>query len=109
MLKSVTMLLLAMMVGFASAGPKISFVQGYSFDPLAERCELPVSLTVDGYEGGYGYYLIQFKGPIQDEWKKAVERAGAELLWYLPQYAFISRVQADRVDEVRDMPRHPKQ
>lgn len=104
MMKSVIPILLAVLVGPAMAGPKVSFVQGYSFDPVAERPPLPVSLTVDGYEDEYGYYLVQFNGPIRDEWKKAVERSGAELLWYVPQYAFISRVPADQVEKVRAMP-----
>ncbi|UCG41735.1 MAG: S8 family serine peptidase [candidate division WOR-3 bacterium] len=111
MVRSVIPILFAVLLGTAVgqaraavSGPKVSLVQGYSFDPVAEHPELPVSLTVSGYDGDYGYYLIQFNGPIRDEWKKAVERAGAELLWYLPQYTFISRVPEDQVDDVSAIP-----
>ena len=109
MVKSVIPLLLVVLVGAAGQahaailGPEISLVQGYTFDPVSERPPLPVSLTVEGYEGEYGYYLIQFNGPIRDEWKKDVERSGAELLWYVPKFAFISRVPTDQVDKVRAM------
>ncbi len=96
-----TVLLLAATT--AMAGPRISFVQGYSFDPISEQPELPAALTVDGYDGEYGYYLIQFPGPVQDEWKKDVERAGAELLSYLPQYTFISRLPVDKASEIGGM------
>ncbi len=99
-------------VTFALAGPKltlpasetgpmtISFSQGYSFDPLVELPKLPPNLTIEGYDGEYGYYIVQFPGPVRPEWKAAAERAGAELLWYLPNYAFIARIANDRAATV---------
>uniref|UniRef100_A0A7C4CF21 Peptidase S8/S53 domain-containing protein n=1 Tax=candidate division WOR-3 bacterium TaxID=2052148 RepID=A0A7C4CF21_UNCW3 len=91
-------LVLAATVAFA--GPRISFVQGYSFDPLSEKPNLPENLTVQSYSGTHGYYIVQFEGPVRPEWKKAAERAGAELMWYLPDYAFIARIPNDRVAAV---------
>jgi hypothetical protein len=49
-----------------------------SFDPLSEAgpIALPSELTLIGYpEGKAGYYILQFKGPILEKWKKAVLEA----------------------------------
>jgi subtilisin-like proprotein convertase family protein len=35
-----------------------------------------------------GSYLVQFNGPVRDEWKNSVVQAGAELLEYIPDFAF---------------------
>ncbi|MBM3315589.1 hypothetical protein FJY71_07100 [candidate division WOR-3 bacterium] len=86
-----TVLTVALAVAAASAGPRLSFVQGYSFDPLTERPALPAGLTVAGYGGSHGYYIIQFRGPVRSDWRQAAAAAGAELLEYVPQYAFVAR------------------
>lgn len=41
--------------------------------------------------------IIQLDGPIQEEWKEELEKAGAELGDYIPDYAFVARV-ADKKD-----------
>ncbi|MBM3323372.1 hypothetical protein FJY69_07845, partial [candidate division WOR-3 bacterium] len=102
--------LLAAAVAFAAPGLSlspgetgpltISLSQGYAFDPLVELPELPPNLAVEGYDGEHGYYVVQFPGPVRSEWKAAAERAGAELLWYLPNYAFIARIANDRAAAV---------
>jgi len=102
--------LLAAAVAFAAPGLSlspgetgpltISLSQGYAFDPLVELPELPPNLAVEGYDGEHGYYIVQFPGPVRSEWKAAAERAGAELLWYLPNYAFIARIANDRAAAV---------
>ena len=89
----------------SETGPmKISLVQGYSFDPLEKSPVLPAGLTAAGFSGDHSYCLIQFPGPIRREWKKAVERQGAELLWYVPQYAFVARVPTTAIPTIAAMP-----
>jgi len=117
MRKSLALVLLAVLsVGAAYAVPKLTLpaaetgpmniclVQGYEFDPLEQTPNLPAEYTIDGFAGEYGYYLIQFPGPVRPEWKAAVERAGAELLWYQPEYAFIARVRNSRAAAIAALP-----
>jgi hypothetical protein len=82
----------------------IDFVQGWSFDPLASGPDLPSDLTISQYDGAYGYYVLQFPGPVLPEWRAAVRSEGVDLLWYLPNYAFIARLRNDRAAAVAALP-----
>jgi hypothetical protein len=89
----------------SETGPMtIDLVQGYTFDPLEKTPMLPQDLTVPGFSGDYSYCMIQFPGPIQPEWKRAVERQGAELLWYVPRYAFVARVPTAAMTTIAALP-----
>ena len=113
-MKRLTVLLAVLAIGLASAkvilpaeetGPMtLNFVQGYRFDPLREQPALPAGLSATEPEGEYGYYIVQFPGPVRPEWKEAAGRAGVQLLWYLPHYAFIARVPTAQVDAVASLP-----
>lgn len=49
------------------------------------------------------YYIVQFNGPVSDEWKSAVTGEGAEIGEYVPEYAFVvkmTRAQAKRVHKL---------
>lgn len=107
---------LVLLAGVALAVPKlslpeeqtgpmtISLVQGYSFDPLAGTPEIPAGLVAEQPQGNYDYYLIQFPGPILPEWKAEVERFGAKLMWYVPNYTFVARVPVRRAHEIAALP-----
>ncbi|NIQ37500.1 MAG: hypothetical protein GTN81_02765 [Proteobacteria bacterium] len=72
-----------------------------SFDPLSAEgpIALPSELTLVGYpEGMAGYYIVQFKGPILEKWKKAVLGAGARIFGYIPKFAFVVKMD-DRTRE----------
>jgi len=89
----------------SETGPMtISLVQGYSFDPLQGVPLLPAELATVGHSGNYDYFLLQFPGPVRPEWKRAVERQGVELLWYVPNYTFVARVPTAAVPTVAQMP-----
>ncbi len=80
-------------------------LQGGSFNPSqGEKPDLPPGLTISGYaQGVRGYYLVQFNGPVQQAWKDALTAEGAELLDYIPDFAFKVRMnpaQAARVDDL---------
>jgi hypothetical protein len=42
--------------------------------------------------GSQKYFLVQFAGPIQQSWKDAVNAEGAEILDYVPDFAFKVRM-----------------
>jgi hypothetical protein len=53
--------------------------------------------------GSQKYYIVQFAGPVQQSWKDAVTAEGAELLYYLPDFAFKVRMNpaiASRVERL---------
>ncbi|MBN2465869.1 S8 family serine peptidase, partial [candidate division WOR-3 bacterium] len=89
----------------SETGPMtIELVQGYIFDPLEKTPVLPPGLTAAGLSVDYSYCMIQFPGPIRAEWKREVERHGAELLWYVPRYAFVARVPTAAMATIEELP-----
>ncbi len=56
---------------------------------------------IGGYVAGQrGYYIVQFRGPVEQAWKDQVTAQGAEISDYLPDFAFKVRMtpaQANRV------------
>jgi hypothetical protein len=73
------------------------------FNPSrGEAPDIPPGLAIRGYaEGVSGYYIVQFEGPIRPEWRQALAGAGAQVLGYLPDFAFKVRMtpaQARRAD-----------
>ena len=62
------------------------------FDPVEEGMETP-SLDSISSRSGSGYYLIQFPGPIQNEWLDTLESSGVEILEYIPDYTYLVGVK----------------
>lgn len=75
-----------------------------AFDPLAGEPSLPAALLATATEGPPSAYLVQFAGPVKEDWKAAVRQAGAQLYGYIPDYAFIARVDTAAVEQVRALP-----
>ncbi|WP_319778965.1 S8 family serine peptidase [Maridesulfovibrio sp.] len=48
----------------------------------------------------YDYYVVQFNGPVQEEWKNSLTELGAVFYDYIPQYAFIVKLGTSKVDSV---------
>ena len=77
-------------------------LQRATFDPLYDTPDVPASLTLSAYPGdGSGYYLVQFHGPIYTEWKEALRKEGAVVLDYVPQFAYIVRMDDATAASVR--------
>src|SRR6185503_14552622 len=58
-------------------------------------------LTIAGYAAGQrGYFIVQFAGPVMEAWKTQAAAAGAELLDYIPDFAFKVRMTPDAADRV---------
>lgn len=74
---------------------------GRSGDPSVAAPDVPPGLVISEYAPGQrGYYIVQFRGPIEQTWKDEVAALGAEVLDYLPDFAFKVRMnpaQASRV------------
>ena len=70
-------------------------LSGYQFDPLVSVPALPQALKQKASGAvGPGYYILQFDGPVREEWKEACRQVGIEFLDYIPDFAFIVRMDA---------------
>jgi hypothetical protein len=52
----------------------------------------------------YGYYIVQFIGPIKGSWIEALKAAGAEVFDYVPTSSFITGMDADALQRVQELP-----
>ncbi len=64
---------------------------------------VPAQSEFAAQQGSQKYYIVQFAGPIEQSWKDAVSAAGAEILEYIPDFAFKVRMDpiiAKRVQQL---------
>ena len=73
-----------------------------TFTPArGEQPDLPPGLAIAGYAAGQrGYFIVQFAGPVMDVWKAQAAAAGAELLDYVPDFAFKARMSPEAANRV---------
>ncbi|HEC34122.1 MAG TPA: DUF11 domain-containing protein [Chloroflexi bacterium] len=77
-------------------------LQRATFDPLYETPTVPPDLALSAYPGdGSGYYLVQFHGPILPEWKEALQQKGAVVHDYVPQFAYVVRMDDAAAASIR--------
>ena len=78
-------------------------LKGFTFRP--GRGELPnISSelrTSQPGAGRYGYYIVQFNGPIQAHWRTALESTGAQIEEYIPEFAYKVRMTREMSLQVR--------
>lgn len=102
---AVTLVASAVMVAQRSTGAPVPAIhlKATTFRPmLGEAPVIPERLSRGEFEPGQrGYYLVQFTGPVLDEWKAAVQAQGAELLDYVPDFAFKVRMTPEVAAQVR--------
>jgi hypothetical protein len=107
----VVLALVASLLGMAAAPPAQQDqaapirLKAATFTPA--RGEAPViasGLAIAGYaQTQRGYYIVQFRGPVEQAWKDQVAALGVELLEYLPDFAFKVRMNpalARRVEQL---------
>ncbi len=62
-------------------------------------------LTIAGYAPGQaGYYIVQFKGAVQAGWTAQLAAAGAQVLEYLPDFAFKVRMTPEQAAQLQRQP-----
>lgn len=77
--------------------------EGLSFDPLAGEPAVHQSLDRGPQSRGSGLYVVQWNGPIYEEQKKRIRSLGGVIGDYIPDSAFIVRMNADTAERVRDL------
>ena len=74
------------------------------FSSSDSKISIPKDLYIDSYPSETkGYYIVQFKGPIYEEYKTQVIDLGGELLDYIPKNAFIVRMNESTRDKVQKL------
>jgi len=76
------------------------------FDPLKRLPEQKAGINhIQAYEEGEtGYYIVQFDGPIHNSWKESLKDTGADIFDYIPEFAFIIRMDSQQEQAVRGLP-----
>ena len=65
---------------------------------------IPEGYLQDAPTEGTGYFLVQLKGPVKQAWTDDITALGAEVLNYIPNYAYIVRMDASLTGAVKDLP-----
>ena len=66
---------------------------GVFFPAAGQKSDNPAELTIEQLPtAGLGYYLVQFTGPVQEAWKEQVTKAGGTIFDYIPDFAFVVRM-----------------
>lgn len=86
-----------------SAGPLIQ-LQYAVFDPLAGEPFIPDGQRLVVEKDGPATYIVQFSGPVEAQWKEAMLQAGASLHGYIPDYAFLARMDSTALEKVNALP-----
>jgi subtilisin family serine protease len=73
-------------------------LQQAHFDPVTATPKLAPALAGSPERAGSerGYRLVQFDGPIEPAWREALEAMDVEILEYVPDFAYLVRVDAAR-------------
>lgn len=76
-------------------------LNGYVFDTRAEEPSFAGELRIGEYPtGATGHYLLQFIGPIKEDWKGRIRNMGVEIGDYVPKNAFLVQMRSDIREEV---------
>lgn len=79
-------------------------LQYASFDPLQGEPALSFKSAKEPLSEKGALYLVQFEGPVHEEWKSAVSGSGVKLYDYIPDYAFIASIPATVVEDIQALP-----
>jgi len=75
-----------------------------TFDPIVGEPPVPADLRTSPAKGEQERFLAQFDGPIKDEWKQSLTAAGAEIVSYIPNFAFLVKMTPEQAEAVRTLP-----
>ena len=65
------------------------------------------SLNLDGKaykRGETGTYLVQFISSVRNEWQDEIKKMGGKLYGYIPNHAYIVRINSSKISKVQRLP-----
>jgi hypothetical protein len=87
-------------------------INGYvldTSDPAATYDRLPSELRANagarlmGAQARGGLYIVQFAGPVRDEWLAALKGTGVEVVSYLPMNAYVVRARGNSAGDLQNL------
>ncbi|MBS3781766.1 MAG: S8 family serine peptidase [Candidatus Thermoplasmatota archaeon] len=79
-------------------------LQSYSFDTESGVPEVPEEMEIEEYPSDErGYYILQFIGPIKDEWKEQLEDTGVDLHGFRHRFNFIVEMDSETKRDAEDL------
>jgi len=76
---------------------------GASFDPIYEKPDLPAEWTGPSGEAR-DFFLVQFQGPTQRRWLRALEKQGWDIVQYIAPYAYVTWGETERAGLLAQSP-----
>jgi hypothetical protein len=68
-------------------------VSSYNFDTAVGEPTLSLDFTAkESLSGVKGLYIVQFIGPVKEEWLSTLRQTGAEIVGYVPNFAYEVRM-----------------
>ncbi len=84
--------------------PAPIYLEAGTFVPGESEITTPPGLTIAGYPANTrGYYIVQFGGPVEQAWKDQVTALGADVLDYIPDFAFKVRMNPGQAKKVQQL------
>lgn len=85
-----------------SYSPAISIhLKAATFDPLMEEAQLSQAWRLDS---GSDYHIVQCTGPVLSQWGQDIRAAGADIVGYIPNYAYIAHMGEEAKNTVEKLP-----
>jgi hypothetical protein len=53
--------------------------------------------------GEAAYYIVQFSGPVEDNWRDMVKAKGGRVFEYLPNYAHVVKMTPEQAEEIKSL------
>lgn len=79
-------------------------IASYEFDPRFGEPNLPENLRTDTFlPGEENYYLVQFMGPIKNEWKDQLRQLGGIIYDYIPHFSFIVKMNSTAKTKIENL------
>ena len=78
-------------------------LNAYAFNTQEETAVIPLNLRPKTVEQGNNLHLIQFVGPIKDEWLRSVEKTGTELVHYVAENGYLVWTDENGRSQLRKM------
>lgn len=82
------------------SGEMIS-IRGYQFDPRLGEPQIPQNLETL-WQSDYNYCLIQFSGPVREEWKDELRKLNIVFYDYIPFNAFVVQIPVQAEAQLSD-------
>jgi hypothetical protein len=94
-----------LMTAFAASASETIYLATYTFDPAAGEPAIDSWLRAGTpTEGAASYYLVQLAGPSTEARKATVGALGGELIAYVPDNTWITRIDGGRAASLTESP-----